>query len=166
MCRSWVFGLTLLPAHLQTCPIKKGHPNAQPRNDFSWLSQRTYFEGHSKILIFQDAPRFHKLIVRTLLRFYQPPSIIQKVSRSSQIILDLLRFTYVLRWSTIIQDLLRLPHPVFRLYLKRARLKTVLGPPKIIFNFGAPGLSNLFKHWPSGLFHWSQITKKTFHVLW
>ena len=43
-----------------------------------------YFEGDSKILIFKDAPRFPKLIFRTVLRIHHPPSIIQKVLKSFQ----------------------------------------------------------------------------------
>ena len=54
-----------------------GHPT-----DFHWSR---YFEGDSKILTFQDAPRFPKLIFPTLSRFHHPPSTIQKVSRSFQI---------------------------------------------------------------------------------
>ena len=61
-------------------------------------------------------------------RFHHPPSIIQKVSRSFQNYFDLIGFTYVLRLSTIIQDLLRFHHRIFRFYLKRSEMQIVLDP--------------------------------------
>ena len=51
-----------------------------------------------------------------------------------KLILDFVGFTYVLRSSTIIQDLLRFHHPAFPFYSKQSRLKIVLDPPRNHFS--------------------------------
>ena len=73
-----------------------------------------------------------------IVRKYKDSTILQQLLKKQRslfkTILDLLRFTYVLRSSTTIQDLLRFHHPVFRFYLKRTRLKIDLDPPLISFS--------------------------------
>ena len=103
--------------------------------------------GNSKMLIFQDAPRFPKIDLPNSPKI--PPSTIN-YPRSTEVVFeincDLLGFTYDLRSSTVIQDFLRFhPSCFYRFYLKRSRLKTALDPPKTISNYGYPTVfSKLF----------------------
>ena len=102
-----------------------------------WL--RRSLEGASKILIFQDAPRFPKLIFQTVLRFHHPPIMIQQVSQCFQTSFRSRRIYLVVRASANYSRFTEIPQSCFfRFYLNRSRLKIALDPPKIRFaNFGA-----------------------------
>ena len=74
-----------------------------------------YFEGYH---VSSRSQRFENLIVQK----YQDSTPIQNCSKIFNIffktICDLLGFTYVLRLSTIVQDLLRFHHRIFRFLFK------------------------------------------------
>ena len=86
-----------------------------------------YFEGVPqcfKILKIQKIDR------PQIPRFHADPKLFKHVQYLFKHIFDLLRLTYVLRLSTIIQGLLMFHNPVFPFYLKRSRLAIVLDSPK------------------------------------
>ena len=87
-----------------------------------------YFEEYHQVWRSQ---RFKKLIFQK----YQDSTIHHQSFKKYRVLfkinLDLWGFTYVLSLSTIIQDLLRFHHRVFRFDLKRLEITIVLDPPFI-----------------------------------
>ena len=58
---------------------------------------------------------------------------------------DLIGFTYVLRLSTIIQDLLRYHHRIFRFLFKTIEIEQCVGTTKSSFEKWGRVLSNMLK---------------------
>ena len=83
--------------------------------------------------------RYHNVSVsqrfkKSIVQKYQDSTIhhqlFQKYQGLFKHIFELVGFTYVLRLSTIIPDLLRFHHRIFRFYLKRSEIPMVLDQPE------------------------------------
>ena len=87
-----------------------------------------YFEGYHNV---GRSRRFKNLIFRKYLDSTIHHQLFKKYRGLLNVILDLTRFTYVLRLSTLIQDLLRFHHRIFRFYSKRSGIPVAFGPTRI-----------------------------------
>ena len=65
-------------------------------------------------------------------RFHAHPQLFINIQKLFKHMFDLISFTYVLGFSTIIQDLLRFHHRIFRFYFKRSEIPIVFDPPELL----------------------------------